>query len=125
MANITYTVLILCEKHKDSTEWLFYTENAQQPKMVRQILIKSGMFMFKSYLFLNIKTYKIQTVSSFLIDPTEMIKLKMITLHLPEPYIKALDNLVYEKYYPNRAEAIRTAVRDLLSIEAWGRSRNG
>jgi Arc/MetJ-type ribon-helix-helix transcriptional regulator len=51
--------------------------------------------------------------------------MKMITLHLPEPYIVALDNLVDEKYYPNRAEAIRTAVRDLLTIEAWGKSRNG
>jgi len=46
--------------------------------------------------------------------------LKLITLHLPEPYIEALDNLVKEKYYPNRAEAIRTAVRDLLTYEAWG-----
>ena len=55
----------------------------------------------------------------------EIYKMKLITLHLPEPYIQALDNLVDEKYYPNRAEAIRTAVRDLLSIEAWGRSRNG
>jgi antitoxin ParD1/3/4 len=51
--------------------------------------------------------------------------MKLITLHLPEPYIQALDNLVNEKYYPNRAEAIRVAVRDLLSIEAWGRTRNG
>ena len=51
--------------------------------------------------------------------------MRMITLHLPEPYIQALDSLVDEKYYPNRAEAIRTAVRDLLSIEAWGRNRNG
>ena len=49
--------------------------------------------------------------------------MKLITLHLPEPYIQALDNLVDEKYYPNRAEAIRTAVRDLLTIEAWGKSR--
>jgi len=46
--------------------------------------------------------------------------MKLITLHLPEPYIEALDNLVKEKYYPNRAEAIRTAVRDLLTWEAWG-----
>lgn len=46
--------------------------------------------------------------------------MKLITLHLPEPYIKALDKLVEEKYYPNRAEAIRTAVRDLLMFEAWG-----
>ena len=49
--------------------------------------------------------------------------MKPITLHLPEPYIQALDNLVKEKYYPNRAEAIRTAVRDLLTYEAWGRTR--
>ena len=49
--------------------------------------------------------------------------MRMITLHLPEPYIRALDQLVKDKYYPNRAEAIRTAVRDLLSVEAWGRKR--
>jgi antitoxin ParD1/3/4 len=52
--------------------------------------------------------------------------MKMITLHLPEPYIQALDKLVNEdRVYPNRAEAIRIAVRDLLSIEAWGRGRSG
>ena len=46
--------------------------------------------------------------------------MRLITLHLPEPYIRALDRLVKEKYYPNRAEAIRAAVRDLLAVEAWG-----
>jgi len=51
--------------------------------------------------------------------------MKLITLHLPEPYIKALDRLVSEKYYPNRAEAIRAAVRDLLTEEAWGRKNVG
>ncbi|MCK5592729.1 ribbon-helix-helix protein, CopG family [Candidatus Bathyarchaeota archaeon] len=50
---------------------------------------------------------------------------RLITLHLPEPYIRALDQLVREKFYPNRAEAIRVAVRDLLSVEAWGRKANG
>jgi antitoxin ParD1/3/4 len=64
-------------------------------------------------------------MSAYLTNSLERKKMKLITLHLPEPYIQALDNLVDEKYYPNRAEAIRTAVRDLLSIEAWGRSRNG
>ena len=49
--------------------------------------------------------------------------MRMITLHLPEPYIQALDSLVDEGYYPNRAEAIRAAVRDLLAVEAWGRKR--
>ena len=46
--------------------------------------------------------------------------MKLITLHLPEPYVKALDKLVEQKYYPNRAEAIRVAIRDLLNDELWG-----
>jgi Arc/MetJ-type ribon-helix-helix transcriptional regulator len=33
--------------------------------------------------------------------------MKLITLYLPETYIKALDQLVDERFYPNRAEAIR------------------
>ena len=45
--------------------------------------------------------------------------MKLITLYLPEPYIRALDGLVEERFYPNRAEAIRVAVRDLLKVEAW------
>ena len=54
------------------------------------------------------------------------MRMKLITLYLPEPYIRALDRLVTEKrIYPNRAEAIRIAVRDLLSVEAWGRKSNG
>lgn len=51
--------------------------------------------------------------------------MKLITLYLPEPYIRALDRLVNEKYYPNRAEAIRVAIRDLLNAEAWERKSNG
>jgi antitoxin ParD1/3/4 len=47
------------------------------------------------------------------------VEVKLITLYLPEPYIKALDSLVEERYYPNRAEAIRVAVRDLLNVEVW------
>jgi antitoxin ParD1/3/4 len=53
------------------------------------------------------------------------MEMKLITLYLPEPYLKALDWLVDAKYYPNRAEAIRVAVRDLLSVEVWGRNANG
>ena len=51
--------------------------------------------------------------------------MRMITLHLPESYIEALDRLVNEKYYPNRAEAIRVAVRDLINAEVWGRRSRG
>ena len=45
--------------------------------------------------------------------------MKLITIHLPEPYIQALDQLVNEKMYPNRSEAIRFAVRDMLKEEVW------
>jgi len=45
--------------------------------------------------------------------------MRMITLHLPIPYIEALDQLVEEKMYPNRSEAIRMAIRDLLKQEVW------
>jgi antitoxin ParD1/3/4 len=49
--------------------------------------------------------------------------MKLITLYLPEPYIKALDHLVSERFYPNRAEAIRVAIRDLINDEVirWKR----
>ena len=51
--------------------------------------------------------------------------MKLITLYLPEPYIRALDRLVNDQFYPNRAEAIRVAVKDMLNIEVWGRKKNG
>lgn len=49
--------------------------------------------------------------------------MKLITIHLPESYIKDLDELVEENFYPNRAEAIRVAVRDMLVAELWERKR--
>lgn len=48
--------------------------------------------------------------------------MKLITLYLPEPYLKALDQLVAEHFYPSRAEAIRVSIRDLLSSELWKRA---
>ena len=51
--------------------------------------------------------------------------MKLITLYVPEPYLKALDKLINQRYYPNRAEAIRVAIRDLLSVEVWERISSG
>ncbi len=51
--------------------------------------------------------------------------MKLITLYLPETYLKALDQLVTERFYPNRAEAIRVAIRDLINVEVWQRKRVG
>lgn len=49
--------------------------------------------------------------------------MKLITIHLPEPFIKDLDELVKDDVYPNRAEAIRIAVRDMLINEIWDKKR--
>jgi Arc/MetJ-type ribon-helix-helix transcriptional regulator len=49
--------------------------------------------------------------------------LKLVSIHLPETYIKDLDELVEDRYYPNRAEAIRVAVRDMLIDELWEKKK--
>jgi len=49
----------------------------------------------------------------------EVMKMKLITVHIPEAYLKGLDELVKNKMYPNRSEAIRVAIRDLLKRELW------
>lgn len=43
--------------------------------------------------------------------------MKVITVNLPEGHLKLLDQLVEEKKFPSRAEAIRNAVRLLLQEE--------
>lgn len=49
----------------------------------------------------------------------EKPKLKLTTIHLPEAYIRDLEELVRQKKYSCRSEAIRMAVRDLLKEELW------
>ena len=44
--------------------------------------------------------------------------MKVVTVHLPEAYLEAIDELVKKKLYPNRAEVIRMAVRDLIRRES-------
>lgn len=44
--------------------------------------------------------------------------MKLISVHIPDTYIKALDRLVELRLYPSRAEAIRFAIRDLILREA-------
>ena len=49
--------------------------------------------------------------------------LRILTVHLPDAYIEGLNKLVELKLYPNRSEAIRVAIRDLLRKELWERPR--
>ncbi|MHA2121585.1 MAG: ribbon-helix-helix domain-containing protein [Promethearchaeota archaeon] len=46
-----------------------------------------------------------------------MIKVKLISVNLPESYLKVLEILVSEEKFPNRSEAIRVAIRDLIKTE--------
>jgi Arc/MetJ-type ribon-helix-helix transcriptional regulator len=49
----------------------------------------------------------------------DVSSLKLVTVLLPEACIEGLDELVRQKIYPSRSEAIRAAVRDLLKRELW------
>ncbi|MBD3352189.1 MAG: ribbon-helix-helix protein, CopG family [Candidatus Lokiarchaeota archaeon] len=46
--------------------------------------------------------------------------MKLITVHVPEAYLNAIDQLISADAYPNRSEAIRVAIRDLLKNELGG-----
>lgn len=45
------------------------------------------------------------------------IIIKLISVNLPESYLKVLEILVSESKFPNRSEAIRVAIRDLIKTE--------
>jgi Arc/MetJ-type ribon-helix-helix transcriptional regulator len=45
--------------------------------------------------------------------------LKLITVKLPEIYLTGIDELVSAGIYPNRSEAMRVAIRDMLKRELW------
>lgn len=47
----------------------------------------------------------------------EVNAVKLITCHLPTAYIEGIEKLVEDEIYPNRSEAIRVAIRDLLKNE--------
>ncbi len=46
-----------------------------------------------------------------------MIVIKLISVNLPESYLRVLEILVSEGKFPNRSEAIRVGIRDLIKTE--------
>ncbi len=44
-------------------------------------------------------------------------RMVLISVHIPRQMLEELDRLVQEGRFPNRSEAIRTAIRDLLLRE--------
>ncbi len=106
----------------------FYTKEQQhKEKKGKNLLVKSSSYLFHIYFLIYTYITSNRVLSVFAHTCfTGGMRMKLITLYLPEPYIRALDELVNERrIYPNRAEAIRIAVRDLLNVEAWGRESNG
>jgi len=51
--------------------------------------------------------------------------MRPITIHLPEPYIDAIERLVEMGRYPSKSEAIRVAVRDFIFRELGRLPPNG
>ena len=47
--------------------------------------------------------------------------MRLIAVHLPEKLLADIQLLVEKGHYPNRSEAIRIAIRDLLKQELWQR----
>ncbi|MCJ7817287.1 MAG: ribbon-helix-helix domain-containing protein [Candidatus Thorarchaeota archaeon] len=45
--------------------------------------------------------------------------MRLIAVHLPERIVTDIQELVEKGLYPNRSEAIRIAIRDLLKRELW------
>ncbi|MHA1562686.1 MAG: ribbon-helix-helix domain-containing protein [Promethearchaeota archaeon] len=43
--------------------------------------------------------------------------MRMLSVFIPESYIESLDILVAEEIFPNRSEAIRSGIRDLIRNE--------
>ena len=43
--------------------------------------------------------------------------MKLISVNLPESYLRVLEILVSEGKFPNRSEAIRVGIRDLIKTE--------
>lgn len=45
--------------------------------------------------------------------------MRLIAVHLPDRIVDDIQQLVEKGLYPNRSEAIRIAIRDLLKRELW------
>ena len=50
--------------------------------------------------------------------------MRIVTVNIPNEIFEGLNELVRQQRYPNRSEAIRVAIRDLLKDELWRRTGN-
>jgi len=50
-------------------------------------------------------------------EENKVHSMKMITVYIPDRYLYELEELVRDGYFPNRSEAIRMAIRDIIKNE--------
>ncbi|MCS7106603.1 MAG: ribbon-helix-helix domain-containing protein [Acidilobaceae archaeon] len=48
--------------------------------------------------------------------------MRLVTVKMPEMYVKGVDELVRAGRYSSRSEVVRIAIRELLRRELWGSS---
>jgi antitoxin ParD1/3/4 len=46
--------------------------------------------------------------------------MQLLTCHLPEAFLAGIDKMINAGVFPNRSEAIRCAIRDLIKNELTG-----
>ncbi|TFF96437.1 ribbon-helix-helix protein, CopG family [Candidatus Thorarchaeota archaeon] len=51
--------------------------------------------------------------------------MRVVTICVPDEYLKGVEELIGQNKYPNRSEVIRIAIRDLLVEELWGERKLG
>ncbi len=54
-----------------------------------------------------------------------VIRVKLITVKVPDLYVKGIDELVKVQRYSSRSEVIRIAIRELLKRELWNEVPGG
>jgi Arc/MetJ-type ribon-helix-helix transcriptional regulator len=58
-------------------------------------------------------------------DKVVRIIMRIITVKIPEAYLRELDELVRLGAYPSRSEVIRVALRELLKRELYDQAERG
>ena len=63
--------------------------------------------------------YYVSSIYMMSMSKSKRRKMILVTVHLPPTYIEGLERLVDMGRYPNKSEAIRVAVRELLARENY------
>lgn len=88
--------------------------------------MRGGPLSLSSFYSLESCTYPSNTQTHIRPVPQQFrgLDMRLIAVHLPEKIVEDIQRLVDKGLYPNRSEAIRNAIRDLLKRELWDGTLN-